>query len=275
MNNYYIIAQAIEYLTLHQKENISLDQLAKYMGLSPAHLQKTFTAWAGVSPKQFQRFLSIQYAKEQLKNNTTYHTSLLTGLSSGGRLHDLFVDIIAMTPGEYKNYGQDLVIEYSIHDSNFGQYLIASTTKGICNVLFLDSLDNAQEVLQGRFKNAKIVNAFNLIHQPVIDFFDNKKNNKKIKLHLQGTNFQLQVWKALLTIPDGDITTYGTIAKTIREASPFASRAVGTAIGDNPVGYIIPCHRVLKSTGAISGYRWGVIRKQAILGYEASHKNYD
>jgi AraC family transcriptional regulator, regulatory protein of adaptative response / methylated-DNA-[protein]-cysteine methyltransferase len=275
MNNYNIIAQAIEYLTLHQKENISLDQLAIHIGLSPAHMQKTFTAWAGVSPKQFQRFLSIQYAKEQLKNNSTYHTSLLTGLSSGGRLHDLFVDIIAMTPGEYKNYGQDLVIEYSIHDSNFGQYLVASTTKGICNVLFLDSLDNAQEVLQGRFKNAKIVNAFNLIHQPVIDFFDNKKSNKKIKLHLQGTNFQLQVWKALLTIPDGDITTYGTIAKTIGEASPLASRAVGTAIGDNPVGYIIPCHRVLKSTGAISGYRWGVIRKQAILGYEASHKNYD
>jgi AraC family transcriptional regulator, regulatory protein of adaptative response / methylated-DNA-[protein]-cysteine methyltransferase len=275
MNNYNIIAQAIEYLTLHQKENISLDQLAIHMGISPAHLQKTFTAWAGVSPKQFQRFLSIQYAKEQLKNNTTYHTSLLTGLSSGGRLHDLFVDIVAMTPGQYKNYGQDLVIEYSIHDSNFGQYLIASTTKGICNVLFLDSLDNAQEVLQGRFKNAKIVNSFNPIHQPVIDFFDNKKSDKKIKLHLQGTNFQLQVWKALLTIPDGDITTYGTIAKLIGEVSPLASRAVGTAIGDNPVGYIIPCHRVLKSTGAISGYRWGVVRKQAILGYEASHKKYD
>jgi AraC family transcriptional regulator, regulatory protein of adaptative response / methylated-DNA-[protein]-cysteine methyltransferase len=275
MNNYNIIAQAIEYLTLHQKDNITLEQLAKHIGLSPAHLQKTFTSWAGVSPKQFQRFLSIQYAKEQLKNNTTYHTSLLTGLTSGGRLHDLFVDIIAMTPGEYKNCGQGLIIEYSVNESNFGHYVVASTTKGICNVLFLDSVKDAHDALNKRFKNAKINHVYNPIHQPVIDFFDNKKSDKKIKLHLQGTNFQLQVWKALLTIPDGNITTYGTIAKSIGESSPLASRAVGTAIGDNPVGYIIPCHRVLKSTGQISGYRWGVVRKQAILSFEASHKKYD
>jgi AraC family transcriptional regulator, regulatory protein of adaptative response / methylated-DNA-[protein]-cysteine methyltransferase len=278
MSQYQTIAKAIGYINEHQKEVILLDDLAEFVDLSPSHLQKLFTEWAGVSPKQFQRFLSLQYAKSLLaEQKSTIQTSFMTGLSGSGRLHDLFVDIEAMTPGEYKNGGENLTLFYSIHESQFGLYLVASTPKGVCNVLFIDSPRQAKPELQTRWPKAQLVEKGVDIHQPVVDFFAHQNPSSKIKLHLHGTNYQLQVWHALLTIPEGQITSYGSLAKQVsgEETGFLTARAIGAAIGDNPIGYIIPCHRVLKSTGQISGYRWGVTRKQAILGYEASKNNHD
>jgi AraC family transcriptional regulator, regulatory protein of adaptative response / methylated-DNA-[protein]-cysteine methyltransferase len=274
MSHYDTIAKVIQHITDNPKTNLSLVQLADFAQLSPAHLQKTFTDWCGVSPKQFQRYLSVEHAKGLLaQNKSNLQTTLISGLSSQGRLHDLFVDIEAMTPGEYKNGGENLTINYSVHDSQFGLYVVASTTKGICNILFLESESQAVSSLQERWPKAVLVSDQSELHQPVIDFFDNKDSDKKIKLHLHGTNYQLKVWEALLQIPESKISSYGEIAKQIGDMSGMGSRAVGTAISSNPIGYIIPCHRVLKSTGEISGYRWGVVRKKAILAVEAGKGN--
>jgi AraC family transcriptional regulator, regulatory protein of adaptative response / methylated-DNA-[protein]-cysteine methyltransferase len=278
MHNYDTIAKVIYRITNNPKTNYSLEELAEFVDLSPSHLQKVFTQWAGVSPKQFQRFLSLQYAKSLLaENKSTNQTSFMTGLSGSGRLHDLFVDIEAMTPGEFKNGGENLTLFYSIHESHFGLYVVASTPKGVSNVLFIDNKEKAITELRIRWPKAILVEKNVDIHKPVVDFFAYNNPKTKIKLHLHGTNYQLKVWQALLTIPEGRITSYGELAKEVGgdNAGSLAARAIGTAIGDNPVGYIIPCHRVLKSTGQISGYRWGVVRKQAILGYEASNNNYD
>jgi AraC family transcriptional regulator, regulatory protein of adaptative response / methylated-DNA-[protein]-cysteine methyltransferase len=272
MSQYETIEKIIYYLAEHSSENIELSALAKVVELSPTHVQKIFTEWAGVSPKQFQRFLTLSYAKGLLKEkHSTLQTSILSGLSSTGRLHDLFVDIEAMTPGQYGNGGDQLTINYSVHDSDFGWYVVASTDIGICAVLFLSSTMIADQELQARFPKAVFIEAEHELHQPVIGFFSHKPVSKKIKLHLKGTNFQLKVWEALLSIPTGDIASYGDIAKKLND--PNMSRAIGTAIGDNPIAVIIPCHRVIKSTGQISGYRWGVNRKQTILGYEASKRS--
>jgi AraC family transcriptional regulator, regulatory protein of adaptative response / methylated-DNA-[protein]-cysteine methyltransferase len=269
MTQYDIIAQAIGIISLNPKRKFTLEELALELDLTPTSLQKTFSDWAGISPKQFQRFLSLEYAKSLLKQNkTNLQTTLISGLSSSGRLHDLFVDIEAMTPGEYKNGGENLTINYSVHDSQFGLYVVASTAKGICNILFLDSESQALDSLNERWPKAVLVSDQSELHHPVIDFFDHKDSDKKIKLHLHGTNYQLKVWEALLQIPESKISSYGEIAKQIGDISGMGSRAVGTAIGSNPIGYIIPCHRVLKSTGEISGYRWGVVRKKAMLGVE-------
>jgi AraC family transcriptional regulator, regulatory protein of adaptative response / methylated-DNA-[protein]-cysteine methyltransferase len=275
---YNIIAGVIKHISDNPKSNFSLEQLADFAHLSPTQLQKTFTDWCGVSPKQFQRYLSVEHAKSLLaQNKTTLQTSSITGLSSQGRLHDLFVDIEAMTPGEYKNGGENLTLHYSLHESSFGRYLIASTPKGICNILFIDLGDDAGKLLQARWPNATLVQTRDMLHAPVIQFFSHQDHPAKIKLNLHGTNYQLKVWQALLTIPEGQITSYGVLAKQIggEEAGSLAARALGRAIGDNPVGYLIPCHRVLKSTGQISGYRWGVERKQAILVFESSKANHD
>jgi AraC family transcriptional regulator, regulatory protein of adaptative response / methylated-DNA-[protein]-cysteine methyltransferase len=270
MSHYDTIAKVIQHITDNPKVNLSLEQLADFVQLSPTHLQKTFTDWCGVSPKQFQRYISLEYAKGLLaQNKSNLQTTLISGLSSQGRLHDLFVDIEAMTPGEYKNGGENLTINYSVHDSQFGLYVVASTTKGICNILFLDGESQALNSLNERWPKAVLVSDQSELHKPVIDFFDHKDSDKKIKLHLHGTNYQLKVWEALLQIPESKISSYGEIAKQIGDMSGMGSRAVGTAIGSNPIGYIIPCHRVLKSTGEISGYRWGVVRKKAMLGWES------
>jgi AraC family transcriptional regulator, regulatory protein of adaptative response / methylated-DNA-[protein]-cysteine methyltransferase len=270
-SDYDTIASVIGYIAEHPKANLSLEQLADFVSLSPTQLQKTFTNWCGISPKQFQRYLSLEYAKTLLQQNqSNMQTSIITGLSSTGRLHDLFVDIEAMTPGEYKHGGALLTIAYSIHTSRFGLYLIASTTKGICNILFIDQAQNPIELLQQRWPNAQLVSQQNTMHEPVIQFFAHQNPAAKIKLHLHGTNYQLKVWRALLSIPEGQITSYGALSKSIGDTSSLGSRAAGTAIGNNPIAYLIPCHRVLKSTGQISGYRWGLERKQALLGWEAT-----
>jgi AraC family transcriptional regulator, regulatory protein of adaptative response / methylated-DNA-[protein]-cysteine methyltransferase len=272
MSDFDTISKAITTITNNPKINWSLENLSAELKINPTTLQKTFTHWAGISPKQLQRYLSLEYAKIQLnagKNNL--QTTALTGLSSLGRLHDLFVDIEAMTPYQYKNKGQNLIINYSLIETAFGLCLVAATKIGVCNVLFGDTQTELENELRKRWKNATLIlNPVNF-HQPIFNFLNHINPTKRIKLHLHGTNYQLKVWQALLTIPEGKITSYGQISKQIGDTSSFGSRATGAAIGANPVGYIIPCHRVLKSTGAISGYRWGVIRKQAILALE-THK---
>lgn len=269
--NFNRISKAIEYITLNFKEQPSLNQIAESVNLSPYHFQRLFKDWAGVSPKKFMQYISVEYAKSLLKEQgiSVLDTAYQTGLSGASRLHDLFINIEGMTPGEFKNGGKNLHINYSFGDSHFGDLIVASTKKGICYLAFLENQTEALEKLKTRFPNAQyhqVVDAIQLNALLIFKHGWNKLN--EIKLHLKGTSFQLKVWEALLKIPKGNLSTYGEIAKHIDK--PKASRAVGTAIGNNPIAFLIPCHRVIQSTGNIGGYRWGNTRKIAMIGWEAS-----
>jgi AraC family transcriptional regulator, regulatory protein of adaptative response / methylated-DNA-[protein]-cysteine methyltransferase len=269
--NYTRIAEAIEYIKTNFKEQPNLDEVANKINLSPFHFQRIFSEWAGTSPKKFLQYTTIEYAKKLLKENqaTLFETAYETGLSGTGRLHDLFITIEGMTPAEYKNGGRDLVINYSFAESTFGNILVASTPKGICYMAFADNEIAALSTFKNHFPNAHYRQMVDLIQQNALYIFthDWTKLNQ-IKLHLKGTNFQLKVWETLLKIPMGQLTTYGTIATKIE--NPNASRAVGTAIGNNPVAFLIPCHRVIQSTGTFGGYMWGNTRKTAIIGWEGT-----
>lgn len=265
---YQQIAEIISLIEANHLEQLSLGEVAQVAEVSPTYLQKVFTAWVGISPKQFGRYMNLSYARQLLAQNSTLErTAQATGLSGTGRLHDLFVDIEAMTPGEYKAKGEGLVISYTIFDSPFGLCLVATTNRGVCNVLFGNSTDDLIVDLAARWPHAARHKQHSPLQQPVIDFISGIETKKRIKVHLHGTNFQLKVWEALLLIREGSISSYGSIARQIGQ--PTYARAVGAAVGDNPIGYLIPCHRVLQSTGALSGYRWGVDRKRMMLEYEA------
>lgn len=269
--NFNRIAEAINYIQTNFKDQPSLEQIAEKVNLSPFHFQRLFSEWAGTSPKRFLQYISINYAKKLLKENqaSLFETALETGLSGTSRLHDLFVNIEGMTPGEYKNGGESLSINYSFAESPFGNILVASTQKGICHIAFADEELAGLETLKNQFPKAEYKQMLDLQQQNALFIFshDWRKLNQ-IKLHLKGTDFQLKVWETLLKIPMGQLSTYGTIAKHLQ--NPNASRAVGTAIGDNPVAFLIPCHRVIQSSGALGGYHWGTTRKSAIIGWEAS-----
>ncbi|HTN20086.1 MAG TPA: methylated-DNA--[protein]-cysteine S-methyltransferase [Pelobium sp.] len=273
--NYHIVAKAIDYLVANFKQQPSLEQLAEYVNLSPFHFQKIFTDWAGVSPKKFVQYLNVNYAKQLLDKSESanlFNTALETGLSGTGRLYDLFIKIEGMTPGEYKNGGQQLHINYSFASCYFGEVLIASTKKGICYLAFFEDKNSALELLKNSFPKANFEEHLDDLQQSVIRVLQNDFTApQSVKLHLKGTDFQLKVWEALLNIPFGDLSTYGTIAQQIN--SPNAARAVGTAIGSNPVALIIPCHRVIQNSGKLGGYMWGINRKTAILGWEACKAN--
>lgn len=271
MYDYYRVAEAIDYLRKNFWKQPQLDEVADAVHLSPFHFQRMFTEWAGVSPKKFLKYISIEHAKGLLEKegSTLFETAIQTGLSGTGRLHDLFVTIEGMTPGEYKNQGENLKIDYSYSKCQFGTYLVASTDKGICNVLFSEEEPSqAYFELQSRWPKAQLVEKEGDSHASVHQFFTSNKQPENIKLHLKGTDFQLKVWEALLRIPEGRLSTYQNIAKDIEK--PLANRAVGSAIGQNPVGYIIPCHRVIKSGGEFGNYRWGQNRKLAMIGVESS-----
>lgn len=269
--NYSRVAEAIGYIKSNFKTQPGLEEVAEKINISPFHLQRMFTAWAGVSPKKFLQFITVEHAKKMLKESgaTLFDTAFETGLSGTGRLHDLFINIEGMTPGEYKNGGENLAINYSFAASPFGNILVASTHKGICHMAFADDDQGSLEALQKKFPKAAYRQAADLMQQNILYIFtqDWSKLNK-IKLHLRGTEFQLKVWETLLKIPAGQLTTYGGIAKQMH--SPNASRAVGTAIGDNPVAFLIPCHRIIQSTGVFGQYHWGSIRKAAMIGWEAA-----
>jgi AraC family transcriptional regulator of adaptative response/methylated-DNA-[protein]-cysteine methyltransferase len=270
MTDYERIEKAIVFLKQNFKQQPDLDEVAKQVHLSPFHFQRLFKEWAGVSPKKFVQFLSVEYAKYLLKQNLSLlDTSFETGLSGTGRLHDLFINVEGMTPGEYKNGGQDLQIQYSFAETIFGDVIIASTPKGICYLSFVSNEQKETENLFKLFPNANFFQKTDLIQQNAMKFFRaDWKDLQKIKLHLKGTPFQLKVWQSLLKIPLGNVSTYTAIANSIQ--NPGAMRAVGTAIGSNPVAFLIPCHRVIKSSGIVGEYHWGSNRKTAILGWEAS-----
>jgi AraC family transcriptional regulator, regulatory protein of adaptative response / methylated-DNA-[protein]-cysteine methyltransferase len=269
--NYNRIAEAIDYIQQHFKEQPSLDEVADKIHLSPFHFQRLFTDWAGVSPKKFLQYISVQHAKNILKDKqaTLFDAAFETGLSGTGRLHDLFIKIEGMTPGEFKNGGENLFINYSYAESPFGNIVVASTTKGICYMAFADDEQKALNDLQQHFPNATFKQMLDVIQQHALYIFTHDWSKlHQIKLHLKGTDFQLKVWETLLKIPMGQLSTYGSIAEKIK--NPNASRAVGTAIGSNPVAFLIPCHRVIQSTGTFGGYMWGPTRKTAIIGWEAA-----
>ncbi|REG99476.1 bifunctional helix-turn-helix domain-containing protein/methylated-DNA--[protein]-cysteine S-methyltransferase [Flavobacterium aquicola] len=272
--NYKRIAEAINYINTNFKEQPNLDKVAEKLHLSPFHFQRIFTEWVGTSPKKFLQYTSIEYAKKLLKENksTLFNTAYEIGLSGTSRLHDLFINIEGMTPAEYKNGGKNLSINYSFANSPFGTILVASTLKGICHIAFVEDELQAFSVLENHYPNANFKQEIDPIQQTVLSIFNHDWHKlNQIKLHLKGTDFQLKVWETLLKIPMGQLTSYGSIAKQIDK--PNASRAVGTAIGDNPIAFLIPCHRVIQSTGKLGGYMWGTARKTAIIGWEAAKIN--
>lgn len=269
--HYQRIAQAIDYIKDHFRAQPDLDEVAEKVHLSPFHFQRLFTEWAGVSPKKFLQYLSIGYAKSLLKEQQTtlFDTAYETGLSGTGRLHDLFINIEGMTPGEYKRGGENLQINYSYAQSPFGNVFVASTPKGICYMAFADDEERTLLELKQKFPNARYRQMVDMIQQNALVIFRQDWSEMgQVKLHLRATDFQLKVWETLLKIPVGRLTTYGRIARDI--GNPSAFRAVGTAVGDNPVAFLIPCHRVIQSSGTLGEYHWGSTRKKAMIGWEAA-----
>ncbi len=278
MADYATIADAIDYIYQHKSVQPSLADVASHVGMSPSHLQRTFTRWAGVSPKRFLQYLTLEHAKTLLdKSKPVLEAAYDAGLSGPGRLHDLFVTVEGVTPGEYKTGGAGLTIEYGWHATPFGECLLAVTERGVCGLSFLKGsslngggLDEALADLNAQWPGAMFVESASVTGSIVDRIFSRAKKDgdRRLSLYLTGTNFQLKVWEALLKIPPGAVSAYGDVAEMID--SPSASRAVGSAIGSNLIAYLIPCHRVIRSSGALSNYRWGVTRKRAILGWEAA-----
>jgi AraC family transcriptional regulator of adaptative response/methylated-DNA-[protein]-cysteine methyltransferase len=269
--HYHTIAKAISFLETNFTNQPSLDMIANHVNLSPHHFQKVFTEWAGVSPKKFLQFITVQHAKSLLKNTpaTLFDTTYDLGLSSTSRLHDLFIKIEGMTPKEFKNKGANLKINYNYKPSIFGKLLVASTAKGICYMGFSDDTNDAFSELRNRFENAVFTEQSDVFQKSAMEVFNNDWDKiSEVKLHLKGTDFQLNVWEALLKIPSGKLSTYGELAKSINK--PKAARAVGTAIGSNPIAFLIPCHRVIQASGLTGGYMWNPTRKKAIIGWEAA-----
>jgi AraC family transcriptional regulator of adaptative response/methylated-DNA-[protein]-cysteine methyltransferase len=270
-SNYSRIAAAISYIDKNFKSQPNLEEIASAINLSAFHFQRLFTEWAGVSPKKFLQYLTIEYAKKKLRENnqSIFNTAIESGLSGTGRLHDLFVSIEGMTPGEYKNGGENLTICYSYSTTTFGNIIIASTTKGICYMAFDNDKDIGISLLYAKFPKANYSEKTTPSHQKALQLLDgNWMGKNSVKLHLKGSQFQLKVWETLLKTPMGSVTTYAAVANTIKLST--ACRAVGTAIGANPVAFLIPCHRIIKSTGALGQYHWGKERKAALIGWEAA-----
>jgi len=272
-DDYLRIEQAILYLENHYKDQPGIEELAANIGLSESHFQRLFTRWAGVSPKRFLQFLTKEGAKELLnRSENLLDTTHQIGLSSLGRLHELFVTTEAVSPGEYKSRGAGVTIRYGIHPTPFGKCLIATTERGICHLSFVqakegDAIDN----LVADWKQAEMVEDYKstaLLVKPIFDLQYGVRGGEPLKVYLRGTNFQLKVWEALLQIPTGTVTTYEGIAERI--GKPGATRAVGTAIGHNPIAVLIPCHRVIRKVGEFGNYRYGALRKKALLAYESA-----
>jgi AraC family transcriptional regulator of adaptative response/methylated-DNA-[protein]-cysteine methyltransferase len=269
---YQSIAEAIAFMRQNYLSQPDLATVAQHVHLSEYHFQRLFTKWAGISPKRFWQYLTVEYAKSKIaQTKSLLDLTLDVGLSSSGRLHDLFVKLEAMSPGEFKTKGTGLQIWYGIHQTPFGKCLIAMTSRGICNLHFLDAIGEEKAIASLRLEWA---NAEIICNQPATQetsdriFAPIAINSKPLVLFVKGTNFQIQVWRALLKVPFGALSTYQSLAEAMNR--PTAARAVGNALGSNPVGYLIPCHRVIRESGELGGYRWGLDRKTAILGWEAS-----
>jgi AraC family transcriptional regulator of adaptative response/methylated-DNA-[protein]-cysteine methyltransferase len=265
------IEQAIRYLEQHVAERPSLDRVAAQVGLSPYHFQRLFKRWAGVSPKQFLQYLTAARARELLRASASVlDAALEVGLSGPGRLHDLLISTDAVTPGEYKSAGKGLELRYGYHDTPFGECLAAITSRGLCSLGFIGAGGHAEALaaLRGDWPAATLLEDPQASRPAIAQIFAPAHDCPKapLRLFLRGTNFQLKVWEALLRIPEGTVVSYSALAEAVDR--PGAGRAVGNAVGHNPIAYLIPCHRVLRASGKIGGYRWGDARKQVILTTE-------
>jgi AraC family transcriptional regulator of adaptative response/methylated-DNA-[protein]-cysteine methyltransferase len=272
--DYHRVARGIDYITTHYRDAPELADIAAAAHLSPFHFQRLFTAWAGVSPKSFTRYLGLAHARDALRHgrSSLLDAALECGLSGPGRLHDMFVGIEGMTPGEYARGGAGLTIRYAITDSLFGRLIIASTDRGICHMAFTTDDTAGLDHLHHAFPEAAFLSAgddsMTLHTAAQAALAGDWSGPDAIRLHLHGTPFQMKVWEALLRIPRGALASYGDVAAAI--GAPRASRAVASAIAANPVAVLIPCHRVIRQTGHFGGYAWGEGRKRALIGWEAA-----
>ena len=269
--DYERIARAIEYLRRQAAQQPDLAAVARHLHLSEHHFQRLFTRWAGVSPKRFLQSLTVESAKSRLASSASVlDLAGSVGLSGPGRLHDLFVTLEAMSPGEYKAGGRGLAIGYGVHDSPFGPAVIAVTRRGVCALHFLDGGKDPEALLRGEWPRASLREdragtalLAGRIFAPLA-----ARRGKPLALLVGGSNFQVKVWRALLELPFGAVSSYGGIARRIGE--PAAARAAGSAIGANPIAWLIPCHRVIRESGELARYRWGARRKAAMLAWEAA-----
>lgn len=275
-NHYQMVAKAIHYLTEKRELHPSLAELSAYLGVSEFHLQRIFSEWAGVSPKQFLQYLTKEYAKEQLRNKSVLEVAFSTGLSGTSRLHDLIINWEGMTPGEYKSLGKGLTIYYEVFPSPFGLCFIATTDRGICKLCFFDT-EVERKILEKQLHD-EWINAFIIKDktktEPVVNsiFSADQENKQSLKLLLKGSKFQIKVWEALLSIPESQLTTYHDVAAAI--GNPKAVRATATAIAKNNIAYLIPCHRVIRQTGEFGQYRWNEDRKKALILWEACQNRF-
>jgi AraC family transcriptional regulator of adaptative response/methylated-DNA-[protein]-cysteine methyltransferase len=273
--HYQQIARAIDYFVRFQAQQPGLEDVATYLGLSESHFQRLFSEWVGVSPKKFLQYLTKEKAKQRMRSSTLLDSSLDAGLSGTGRLHDLLLSCEGVTPGEYKNWGAGLRIYYGLHDSPFGQCLLAQTDRGVCKLAFFDDEPQAALLIRELFEewpNAVIERADIKTSLLIPHLFPAERragDSAPARLHLlmKGSKFQLQVWEALLRIPEGELVSYRQLALGIGGGG--ATRAVASAVAKNHLGYLIPCHRVIRSTGEFNQYRWGATRKMAMIGWEA------
>jgi len=269
-DHYQLIAEALHWLCQNQQDQPGLEELANHVGLSPHYLQRLFQEWTGVSPKQFLKYLTKTQAMERLvQGQTVLDSALSSGLSGPGRLHDLLITTQAMTPGEAKKKGHGVEVSYGYGITPFGEALLAWTDRGVCFLGFCheEGKQNTLEEFKGQWPDASLTENNLEASNKLTEIF-NEKEHKQLKVWLRGSPFQLRVWEALLNLPVGTHCTYGQLAAFSGNAG--ASRATGSAIGRNPVSWLIPCHRVINSLGALGGYRWGTNTKQAIIGYEAA-----
>ncbi|WP_238372310.1 methylated-DNA--[protein]-cysteine S-methyltransferase [Heliomarina baculiformis] len=268
--HYGVMRRAIELID-QGGDALTLEEMAREMGMSPAHFQRLFSAWVGVSPKRYQQYLRLGHAKSLLAERfTTLETALATGMSGSGRLHDLFLRWEAMSPGEYARGGEGLTIYWGWFESPFGPALVMGTEKGICGMGFAADAGEAaaMEDLCGRWPKARYIEDVMRLRPWVLSAFGGDEGLSETPLFLIGAPFQIKVWEALLNIPSGHVTTYSEIAEAI--GNPRAVRAVGTAVGRNPVSWLIPCHRALRKSGGLGGYHWGLPVKRAMLAWESA-----
>lgn len=272
MTDYERIAKAISFITSRVDHQPGLEEIAAHLHMSPFHFQRLFSRWAGVSPKRFLQVLTLEHAKALLRETTPIlEVSGRLGLSSGSRLYDHFVQLEAVTPGEFMGGGEGLTIEYAVHATPFGEVFIAATAKGICKLAFLDyeSVESCLSELGKKWPHA-VMREITGTGRAVIEFMSGNtaKRDRPLSLHVSGTNFQINVWKALLQIPPGRVVSYSQIAEAVHK--PDAARAVGSAVAANPVAFLIPCHRVIRQSGLLGGYHWGGTRMHAIHAWEAA-----
>jgi len=269
-NDYQLVERTIRFLDANVQRQPELQEIAASVGLSEFHFQRLFLRWAGISPKRFLQFQTAQEAKRVLRETgDLLDASYYSGLSGPGRLHDLIVNVEGVTPGEYKRRGEGLTISWGVHASPYGECFLALTQRGVCALEFLDpqTEDDALARLRSRWQNAELVHAAQTTAEVAARIFDASAiRQAPLGLLVHGTNFQIKVWEALLRIPPGRMTTYAALAASV--GRPRAARAVGSAVAANPIGYLIPCHRVIRGTGAFGDYRWGRLRKLILLSRE-------